>query len=252
MQETTKLGLKKIELTDSPPDITVFNHNWETLDQEVSDKAQSDLSNVSGEKLRQAIDDLNIAAYILQQYQLPTGGAAIGGVKNGGNISINSSGEMNASTAGSNLGLVKNGGNISVNGSGAMNAPTAGSNLGLVKNGGNVVIDAAGCANVQLFSPVLTKSSTFTLSAADANSFLACSSAAAISVLIPADSGNSLFPIGTEIEVCRFGSAAVTFSANAGVTLYSRADKRSISAQYACAVLKKITATNWLLAGDLA
>ena len=32
MQTTPNYNLKKIELTDSPPDITVLNTNWDKLD----------------------------------------------------------------------------------------------------------------------------------------------------------------------------------------------------------------------------
>ncbi|MDF2636335.1 MAG: hypothetical protein K0R78_3209 [Pelosinus sp.] len=35
MQQTNKLGLNKIELTDSPPDITTINPNWDTIDAEL-------------------------------------------------------------------------------------------------------------------------------------------------------------------------------------------------------------------------
>lgn len=38
--ETTNYKLKKIELTDSPPDITVINPNWDTIDKEL--KANKD------------------------------------------------------------------------------------------------------------------------------------------------------------------------------------------------------------------
>ena len=37
MQTTTNYGLKKIELTDSPPDITVMNSNWDTIDAELKE-----------------------------------------------------------------------------------------------------------------------------------------------------------------------------------------------------------------------
>ncbi len=43
MQLTTNFKLKKIELTDSPPDITVLNFNWDTIDtnlKEALDKAK--------------------------------------------------------------------------------------------------------------------------------------------------------------------------------------------------------------------
>ena len=37
MITTTNYGLKKIELTDSPPDITVMNSNWDTIDAELKE-----------------------------------------------------------------------------------------------------------------------------------------------------------------------------------------------------------------------
>ena len=36
--QTTNLALTKIELTDAPPDITVLNANWDTLDEAVTGK----------------------------------------------------------------------------------------------------------------------------------------------------------------------------------------------------------------------
>mgnify|MGYP006888081609 FL=1 len=37
MQETSNKKLKKIELTDAPPDITVINPNWDTIDTELQE-----------------------------------------------------------------------------------------------------------------------------------------------------------------------------------------------------------------------
>lgn len=42
MKTTTYLGLKKIELTDSPPDITVQDYNWDKIDEELSKALKSD------------------------------------------------------------------------------------------------------------------------------------------------------------------------------------------------------------------
>jgi hypothetical protein len=62
VQETTNLKLKKPELTDAPPDITVLNENWDTLDEEIgsintdlSGKADKDLLNVSDVDLITAV-----------------------------------------------------------------------------------------------------------------------------------------------------------------------------------------------------
>ena len=51
MQHTTNLNLNKPELTDAPPDITVLNENWDTLDTEIKalqeNKADKELTNVT-------------------------------------------------------------------------------------------------------------------------------------------------------------------------------------------------------------
>lgn len=41
MQQTTNYALKKIELTDSPPDIMVINPNWDTIDKELKDNVDA-------------------------------------------------------------------------------------------------------------------------------------------------------------------------------------------------------------------
>lgn len=53
MQETTNYKLKKIELTDSPADITVLNENWDTLDTEVKEHDSSLISHA------QSITEIN-------------------------------------------------------------------------------------------------------------------------------------------------------------------------------------------------
>lgn len=44
MQQTANYALKKIELNDSPPDITVINPNWETIDQKLKELEVSDVT----------------------------------------------------------------------------------------------------------------------------------------------------------------------------------------------------------------
>ena len=136
---------------------------------------------------------------------VPVAGSAIGGVKNGGNVVVDGSGNMNVTipdvsgfiteteadskyqpkgnyltsvpVAGSAIGGVKNGGNVVVDGSGNMNVtipdvsgfiteteadskyqpkgsyltsvPIGGASIGGVKNGGNVTINADGTMNAK-------------------------------------------------------------------------------------------------------
>ena len=52
--KTTNLGLHKIDLNDAPPDITVLNQNWDTIDEELSnigDTVEEALGNLTPEKI---------------------------------------------------------------------------------------------------------------------------------------------------------------------------------------------------------
>ncbi|MGI5892002.1 MAG: glycine-rich domain-containing protein [Bacillota bacterium] len=74
MQETTNLKLKKPELTDAPPDITVLDHNWDTLDTEVNDlqenkadknlTANKELTNVTNSDFRRKAQVAGIAVEV--------------------------------------------------------------------------------------------------------------------------------------------------------------------------------------------
>ena len=96
---------------------------------------------------------------------------------------------------------------------------------------------------------------------------LICVDCAADTVMtIPLDATVD-FPIGTELEVCRMGEGAFTFTPETietvtevdgesvttteTVTLNSVEGALGISAQYACAALKKIAANRWLISGSL-
>lgn len=52
--KTTNLGLHKIDLNDAPPDITVLNQNWDTIDEELSnigETVEEALGNLTPEKI---------------------------------------------------------------------------------------------------------------------------------------------------------------------------------------------------------
>lgn len=60
------------------------------------------------------------------------------------------------------------------------------------------------------------------------------------------------FPTGTEIEVFRGNQGKVTIAAADGITVFSVDSARQIGNLYGIAVLKKLSATQWILAGDIA
>lgn len=86
----------------------------------------------------------------------------------------------------------------------------------------------------------------YTLALEDAGKMFLVNSSSAVTITVSSDVD---FPVGTEIEFCRFGSGAVTF-AESGTTIYSVSNAKSIADQYGCVCLKRI-GTNWLLAGGL-
>lgn len=89
-----------------------------------------------------------------------------------------------------------------------------------------------------------------TLALADAGRLLIENSASAIVVTIPTDASVA-FPLGTEIEVCRWFTGAVSFAAESGVSLYAMNNAFSISGRFGSAVLKKVEVNGWLICGAL-
>lgn len=83
--------------------------------------------------------ELLVNGVAMTNYTLPVGGTALGGVKNGGNVTIDAQGNMNAPTTP------------------AYTLPVGGTTIGGVKNGGNVVIDDEGNMNASAtiaFTPI--------------------------------------------------------------------------------------------------
>ena len=100
----------------------------------------------------------------------------------------------------------------------------------------------------QASARVQSASSSKTLAAADAGTFIYVSSTSNLTITIP----SGVFPVGTEIEFCRWNTGGVTFAAASGVTLVSANNLKSISVRYATAGLKQVASNTWLLSGSLA
>lgn len=96
-----------------------------------------------------------------------------------------------------------------------------------------------------------TQAASYTLVLSDANKAIEANSASAITFTVPPNSSVA-FPIGTLIEISRYGAGSVTIAAGAGVTIRSRSSLLSISNQYSAASLRKRATDEWVLVGDLA
>ncbi len=98
--------------------------------------------------------------------------------------------------------------------------------------------------------PTNLQTSSYTLVLGDAGRAIDVNSASSSTVTVPPNTSVA-FPTGTVIEVCRYGTGAVTIAAGAGVTLRSRGSLTSIGAQYSSASLRKRATDEWILVGDL-
>lgn len=100
-------------------------------------------------------------------------------------------------------------------------------------------------------SRMLYTTSGKTLELTDAGCFLRFNSSSNLTVTIPANADVE-FPLGTEIEICRWGTGTLTIAAASGVTLNSPSGLKKVAVQYGTVGLKKINTDTWLLTGSLA
>lgn len=102
----------------------------------------------------------------------------------------------------------------------------------------------------QASASIVNKTASFTLSLADAGTWIYSSVTTAITITVPTNTAVPI-PIGTEIEFCQFNTGSVTFAAASGVVLVSLDNKKKIAGRYGCAALKKTATNTWILAGAL-
>lgn len=72
-----------------------------------------------------------------------------------------------------------------------------------------------------------------------------------VTITVPLDSDVN-FPLGSELEIVRYGAAEVSIANAEGVVINSLEGSRSIAGQYGTVVLKKMGTNEWLLGGALA
>lgn len=91
----------------------------------------------------------------------------------------------------------------------------------------------------------------YSLALSDVGNAVEVSSASNLTVTVPAEA-TVAFPIGSVVEVGRYGTGTVTIAAAGGVTLRSPGAALGLRAQYSTATLRKRAADDWSVAGDLA
>ena len=136
-------------------------------------------------------------------------------------------------------------------GTGAATAAAARTNLGAGAASGLATLDANSkvtAAQASARAIYATNSLTFALD--HAGCFIRFNSTGAVTCTVPNNSSVA-FALGTEIEICRWGTGTVTIAAESNVTLASVDNARKIDAQYGVVCLKKVSTDIWLLSGCL-
>ncbi|MDO4732460.1 MAG: hypothetical protein Q4B50_02945 [Bacillota bacterium] len=156
--------------------------------------------------------------------------------------------EVSSGTASSLSGLLKgSGGRLAAAEVGTdYLAPSAkGAANGLASLDGSSKLSAA-----QASARIVSVTSNKSLALTDAGTLQQVNSSSSRTITVPANSGVA-FPVGTEIEILRYGSGAVTIAAVSGVTLRCSETARTIEKQYSGVSLKKLASNEWLLMGGL-
>ncbi len=96
------------------------------------------------------------------------------------------------------------------------------------------------------------KTASYTIALHDVDKLIKVNSTSNLEVTIPAQASVN-FPIGSRIEVMRYGTGEVSIvvASGSGVTVRRKYNNNKISVQYSGAMLTKIGSDEWHLIGDL-
>lgn len=72
-----------------------------------------------------------------------------------------------------------------------------------------------------------------------------------ITITIPNDVSDTIFPIGSTLEIRQMGSGRITFSYSSPVIVLSPENYLKTRTQYSSAMLEKRSSNSWILTGDI-
>lgn len=114
-------------------------------------------------------------------------------------------------------------------------------------------LSATGIVYAQTVGPVglsaITQPDTI-LTLSEASELLTVNTSGLSRIIIPLDSTTN-FPNGSQINIARIGSGAVTVSATPGVFLRSADGRVNLRTTNSTATIIKLSADDWLLFGDI-
>ncbi len=125
----------------------------------------------------------------------------------------------------------------------------ANSTGGEVQDTGIIIDDDNNMSGAGILANIQT-GTTYELVLGDAGKLITLSNGSAITLTIPANVSVA-FPIGVVIDLLQLGAGQVTVEITTD-TMNSSGSKTKLTGQYSAAALVKITATVWVLFGDIA
>ena len=156
--------------------------------------------------------------------------------------------EVSTDTASSITGIIKGSGGklaAAVSGTDYLAPSTKGAANGLASLDGDSKLSPE-----QASARIVSVTANKTLALTDAGSLQKVEGSSPRTITIPTNS-SAAFPTGTEIEILRYGSGAVSIAAASGVTIRCAETTHTIAKQYGGVSLKKLAANEWLLMGNL-
>jgi hypothetical protein len=139
----------------------------------------------------------------------------------------------------------------------AITSPSNGIVVFIRQNDNGDVINQVQYYNGGLWIPAMLtfideKTASYTLTLPDNGKLIKVNSTSNLEITIPAQA-SAAFPIGSRLEVMRYGTGEVSIVAasGSGVTIRSKNNNKKISVQYSGAMLTKIGSDEWHLIGDL-
>jgi hypothetical protein len=112
-------------------------------------------------------------------------------------------------------------------------------------------VNTAITSNNKVTYATASSSTAYTLDAADVYKIKEFTSASAVTITIPDDATDALFPIGSSVELRQMGDGRLTIQATSPATLTSPDSYTKTRTKYSSAILEKRDSNTWILTGDI-
>lgn len=112
-------------------------------------------------------------------------------------------------------------------------------------------LDATTKEYVDLIDYVTSTDSSYTVSATNLYSTTEINNSSTVTVTIPNDASDTIFPIGSSMEFRQMGAGRLNFTVTSPATLVSTDSYTKTRTQYSSVFLEKRASNSWILTGDI-